>query len=78
MRISDVMAVTGLRSRQSITVWFVLVAFPSPLNLASAWRASDVFRFIESCQEDPLGRPPVKTDSGADGTSIQGICHDGL
>jgi hypothetical protein len=36
------MAVTGLRSRQSNTVWFML--------------ASDVFRFIESCQEDPVSR----------------------
>lgn len=60
LRIDDVCALTGLRSRESVYRLVRQGQLPQPIKLglrASAWRARDVIAFIESRQVDPLARP---------------------
>lgn len=60
LRIGDVCRLTGLRSRTSVYTLVRRGELPQPVKIgrrASAWRASDVIRFIESREVDPLARP---------------------
>lgn len=61
LRIDTVMRLTGLRSRTSVYALVRAGELPPPVKIgrrASAWRAEDVVRFIDSRQVDPLSRPP--------------------
>lgn len=60
LRIQDVQAILGLRSRQSIYNLIQAGLLPLPVKLgkrASAWHARDVYAFVQSRQVDPLARP---------------------
>jgi len=62
LRIKDVLALTGFRSRQSIYDLVERGELPPPVKLrtggrASGWHAKDIHAFIASRQVDPLARP---------------------
>lgn len=60
LRIHHVMQLIGFRSRTQIYALVKRGELPQPIKIgkrASAWRAIDVIRFIETRAVDPLAHP---------------------